>query len=98
MIFGVYGVGYAVAATAPLRHWPIVLVGLLGKLFGPVGFIAAALGDKLPWTAGAEERLKNIPEFVRPMARSGIEKFAREEGYDHVDEEVLDRARDFFGM
>ncbi len=39
MIVGVYGVGYAIAATAPLRHWPIVLVGLLGKLFGPLGFL-----------------------------------------------------------
>lgn len=50
MIVGVYGIGYAVAATAPLRHWPIVLVGLLGKILGPVGFLAAALGGELPWT------------------------------------------------
>jgi hypothetical protein len=49
MIVAVFGVGYAVAATAPLRHWPIVLVGLLGKLFGALGFLAAALGGKLPW-------------------------------------------------
>jgi peroxiredoxin len=37
MIVGVYGIGYAIAATNPLRHWPIVLVGLLGKIFGPIG-------------------------------------------------------------
>lgn len=43
MIVGVYGVGYWVAATDPLRHWPIVLVGLLGKLFGPIGFVDAVL-------------------------------------------------------
>ena len=30
------------------------------------------------WTAAAEARLANIPEFVRPMARTGIERFARE--------------------
>jgi hypothetical protein len=30
MIVGVYGVGYALAACEPLRHRPIVLVGLLG--------------------------------------------------------------------
>jgi len=41
MIIGVYGIGYAVAARDPLRHWPIVLVGLLGKLFGPIGFVDA---------------------------------------------------------
>src|SRR5215510_6465803 len=30
------------------------------------------------WTAAAEARLQNIPEFVRPMAKVGIEKFARD--------------------
>src|SRR5687768_2161822 len=32
------------------------------------------------WTAAAEARLANIPEFVRPMAKTGIEKFARDRG------------------
>ena len=52
MIVGVYGVGYAVAARDPLRHWPIVLVGLLGKVFGPIGFLQAALAGDLPWSFG----------------------------------------------
>ena len=50
------------------------------------------------WTSAAEARLANIPEFVRPMARTGIEKFAREKGVLEVDEQMLDEARDFFGM
>ena len=50
------------------------------------------------WTAGAEARLANIPEFVRPMARTGIERFAKERGALEVDEKILDAARDFFGM
>jgi hypothetical protein len=50
------------------------------------------------WTAAAEARLANIPEFVRPMARTGIERFAREKGVLEVDESVLDDAREFFGM
>ena len=50
------------------------------------------------WTAAAEARLANIPEFVRPMARTGIERFARERGASEVDEQILDAARDFFGM
>ncbi|MGP1346184.1 MAG: alkyl hydroperoxide reductase [Phycisphaerales bacterium] len=41
MIVGVYSIGYAVAAPNPTRHWPIVLVGLLGKVLGPIGFIDA---------------------------------------------------------
>ena len=57
-------------------------------------------GDPVPvrWTSGAEARLANIPAFVRPMARTGIEKFARERGSLEVDEKILDAARDFFGM
>jgi hypothetical protein len=50
------------------------------------------------WTPAAEARLANIPEFVRPMARVGIERFARERGAVEVDEQVLDAAREFFGM
>jgi proto-chlorophyllide reductase subunit len=50
------------------------------------------------WTAAAEARLANIPEFVRPMARVGIEKFARDRGTLEVDEKILDAAKEFFGM
>ena len=50
------------------------------------------------WTAAAEARLANVPEFVRPMARTGIERFAREKGCLEVDEKLLDEAREFFGM
>jgi hypothetical protein len=59
-----------------------------------------AAGEPIPirWTAAAEARLANIPAFVRPMARTGIEQFARERGALEVDEQILDAARDFFGM
>lgn len=46
MIVGVYGIGYLIASRNPYRHWPIVLVGLLGKVFGPLGFVYAALITK----------------------------------------------------
>jgi hypothetical protein len=57
-------------------------------------------GEPIPvrWTSGAEARLANIPAFVRPMARTGIERFAQERGALEVDEKILDEARDFFGM
>jgi hypothetical protein len=54
--------------------------------------------EPVRWTPAAEARLANIPSFVRPMARTGIEKFARERGAIEVDEQILDAARDFFGM
>jgi hypothetical protein len=50
------------------------------------------------WTPAAEARLANIPEFVRPMARTGIERYAREQGAVEIDEKILDAAREFFGM
>ena len=38
MIVGVYGIGYIAASYDPVKHWPITLVGFLGKVFGPIGF------------------------------------------------------------
>ncbi|MGK7395327.1 MAG: hypothetical protein ACNS62_12190 [Candidatus Cyclobacteriaceae bacterium M3_2C_046] len=52
MIVGVYGLGYLIAAQDPVRHWPIILVGWLGKIFGPVGFVFYALQDKIEWIFG----------------------------------------------
>ena len=43
MIVGVYGIGYAIASRDPLRHWPITMVGFLGKIFGPIGFLFGLL-------------------------------------------------------
>lgn len=48
MIVGVYGIGYIIAAGDTRRHWPIVLVGLLGKIFGPIGFAAALVKGTFP--------------------------------------------------
>ncbi len=50
------------------------------------------------WTAEALARLEGIPDFVRPMARQGIEHYAKTSGYAEIDERVLDEARSRFGM
>lgn len=52
MVIAVYGIAYAIAATAPTRHWPIVLTGFIGKILGPLGFLHAAAGGRLPWRIG----------------------------------------------
>ena len=52
MIVGVYGIGYLAASSSPLQHWPIVLVGLLGKLFGPIGYLSGAMRGEVPWEFG----------------------------------------------
>ena len=59
---------------------------------------AAENAVEFPWTSDARERLEAIPAFIRPMARSGIERFARERGYAEVDARVLEEARSHFGM
>lgn len=50
------------------------------------------------WTPAALARLANIPDFVRPMAKQGIEHYAASSGYPEIDERVLDEARERFGM
>src|SRR3954464_8166689 len=64
------------------------------------GSSSGQAGEPIPvrWTSAAEARLANIPSFVCPMARTGIERFAREKGSLEVDEKILDEARAFFGM
>lgn len=52
MIVGVYGIGYLIAAANPFRHWPVIFVGLLGKVLGPLGFVSALIGGTLPLRAG----------------------------------------------
>ena len=52
MIVGVYGVGYLIAASDPIRHWPIVFVGFLGKILGPIGFAESLWSEKLPLAFG----------------------------------------------
>ncbi len=74
--------------------FPAMMPGMDGALEG------SGRTEPIPirWTPDAEARLANIPEFVRPMARTGIERFARERGSLEVDEKILDAAREFFGM
>ena len=49
MVIGVYGLGYRWAAQDPLTHWPIVAVGFLGKILGPVGFFMNYFHGRVPF-------------------------------------------------
>lgn len=76
MIVAVYGLGYAIAATDPLRHWPIVLVGLIGKILGPLGFldgvIRGALPPKFGWILLSNDLIW-WPSFFAIMRLAAIE-------------------------
>ncbi|TWT34554.1 redoxin domain-containing protein [Blastopirellula retiformator] len=52
MLVAVYGFGYLIAASDPYRHWPLVLVGLIGKILGPIGFLFALSAGTLPSSFG----------------------------------------------
>jgi peroxiredoxin len=65
MIVGAYGIGYGIAAFDPFRHWPIVLVGLIGKIAGPAGFAVAVLegrfSSKFAWTIVTNDLIWWVP-------------------------------------
>ena len=42
------------------------------------------------WSAAARERLGRVPEFVRPMARQAIERFAQQQGQREITTELMD--------
>lgn len=50
----------------------------------------------LTWSREAEQRLENIPDFIRPMARKEIERVARERGMQTVTAQVMDEAKEKF--
>ncbi len=50
----------------------------------------------IPWSPEAEQRLGNIPDFIRPMARREVERLARERGATMVTAQVMDEAKDKF--
>jgi len=48
----IYGIGYWCASYAPVRHSLFVMIGLLGKILGPIGFLLAARNGSLPVLPG----------------------------------------------
>lgn len=102
MIVGVYGVGYLAAATDPYRHWPVILVGFLGKLFGPIGFLQAALSGRMTWKFGVVNIFNDliwlIPFFLilrgawrAYLADPGGEATVRDQAGRTVDEVSTDQ-------
>lgn len=50
----------------------------------------------MTWSREAEQRLDNIPDFIRPMARKEIERVAKERGLATITAQVMDDAKDKF--
>jgi len=55
-------------------------------------------GD-LSWSKEAEDRLDNIPAFIRPMAKKEIERIAKERGETTISASMMDETKEkFIGM
>lgn len=52
MIVGVYGIGYYFAAANLVRFYPLLLVGTVGKIFGPIGFVQHYFLGNIPLEFG----------------------------------------------
>ncbi len=52
--------------------------------------------DGMTWSREAEQRLENIPDFIRPMARKEVERLAKERGLSTITAQVMDEAKDKF--
>jgi Proto-chlorophyllide reductase 57 kD subunit len=50
----------------------------------------------MSWTPEAQQRLDNIPDFIRPMARKEIERLAQERGVVTITAQIMDDAKDKF--
>lgn len=54
LIIGGYGIGYLITSFNPVRYWPLILIGFIGKVLGPFGFVYAFYQGHLPigfgWT------------------------------------------------
>ena len=50
----------------------------------------------MTWSREAQQRLENIPDFIRPMARKEVERLAKERGVSTITAQVMDEAKDKF--
>jgi hypothetical protein len=50
----------------------------------------------MSWSREAEQRLENIPDFIRPMARKEIERVAKERGLATITAQVMDETKEKF--
>lgn len=52
--------------------------------------------EGIRWTPEAQQRLDNIPDFIRPMARREIERLVKERGGSEITAKVMDEAKEKF--
>jgi len=88
MVVGLYGIVYLEVARVPERGWLLAAVGLLGKVFGPIGLagliwkgtwprstiVLCLTNDLIWWIPFALYLYDAWPSFVRNFQRSGVKE------------------------
>ncbi|MGQ0696426.1 MAG: PCP reductase family protein [Nitrospiraceae bacterium] len=67
---------------------------MMGRMGGESGLASAAEAMKqghLPWTSAANDRLANVPEFMRGMIKQIAEEFAKERGHLEVNVDLFEK-------
>ncbi|MBP1927922.1 nucleotide-binding universal stress UspA family protein [Methanolinea mesophila] len=65
---------------------------------GEPASVPCPAGGSLEWTEEASARIENVPPFARSMAVLAIERYARELGVFIITPEIMDGAREKFGI
>jgi len=52
--------------------------------------------EGIHWTPEAQQRLDNIPDFIRPMAKREIERLVKERGGTEITAEMMEEAKEKF--
>lgn len=68
LLVAVMGIGFLLAARAPQRHWPVVLMGLMAKLAAPMGVLLALMRGEFTtlaaWIALPQDIIWWVPFFL----------------------------------
>ncbi|MEO0335985.1 MAG: DUF4166 domain-containing protein [Pseudomonadota bacterium] len=85
MLVGAYGLAYLYASQDPARYWPLVLVGLIGKVLGPIGTLVSIANGVLTTEFFIKINITNDVIWLAPFAwilievhRSGFEQPAED--------------------
>ena len=76
MMVLVYAGGYYLLARDPKRYALFIWIGLIGKTFGPLGFVITAIQGGLPWMFGLTILTNDLiwwPVFWSFALKHGIE-------------------------
>lgn len=59
---------------------------------------ASSQATEFNWTPQAKARIDAIPPFIREMVQQNVEEFARQNGYNQINEAVMDEVKENLGM